>query len=146
RPDQKRWDVLFFVATFIAFVGWLVVMPLDAMRFRWSVMPAWVQIAGGVCLAISFWVFFITFRENSFLSPMVRLQRDRGQTVISTGPYHFVRHPMYAGFLLFMFGASLLLGSWWGLAWGLILTGLVGRRAVLEERALRQELDGYEAY
>ena len=77
---------------------------------------------------------------------MVRIQEERGHSVISTGPYHFVRHPMYAGFLLFVVGTSLLLGSWWGLAIGLVFIAALGRRAVLEERTLRAELDGYEGY
>jgi protein-S-isoprenylcysteine O-methyltransferase Ste14 len=91
-------------------------------------------------------VFFATFRENSFLSPMVRIQKERGQTVISSGPYRVVRHPMYAGFLLFVVGTALLLGSWLGLLAGVILAVAVARRAVLEERMLRAELDGYDAY
>jgi protein-S-isoprenylcysteine O-methyltransferase Ste14 len=146
QPDQKTWDKVFFATVFVLFVAWLTLMPLDAVRFRWSVVPVWLQIVGGVCLMASFGVFFVTFRENSFLSPMVRIQKERGQTVISSGPYRFVRHPMYAGFLLFMIGTALLLGSWLGLLAGGVLAIAVARRAVLEERMLRDELDGYDAY
>lgn len=77
---------------------------------------------------------------------MVRVQRDRGQTVVSTGPYHYVRHPMYAAALLFLLGTTLLLGSWYGLLWGLILVGMIAGRAILEERTLQKELEGYDAY
>ena len=66
--------------------------------------------------------------------------------MVSTGPYRYVRHPMYSGFILFAFGTALLLGSWWGLAGALLLIGIVARRAVLEERTLRDELDGYCVY
>ncbi|HZR39347.1 MAG TPA: isoprenylcysteine carboxylmethyltransferase family protein, partial [Ktedonobacteraceae bacterium] len=76
----------------------------------------------------------------------VRIQQDRGQTVISSGPYHYIRHPMYAAALLFVFGTALLLGSGLGLIWGLILVGMIARRAVLEERTLRKELPGYDTY
>ncbi len=97
-------------------------------------------------LLFSFYIFFLTFRENSYLSPVVRLQEERGQTVISTGPYHYVRHPMYAGIVAFAVGTPLLLGSWYGILFGLILVVLIARRAVLEERTLREELPGYAAY
>jgi protein-S-isoprenylcysteine O-methyltransferase Ste14 len=146
RADQKSWDKIFFVMMEVLFFAWMVLMPLDAVRFRWSYMPVWLQIVGAIALVSSFYLFFLTFRENSYLSPMVRIQKDRGQTVVSTGPYHYVRHPMYAALLLFVPGIALLLGSWYGLLAGVIIVGMVARRAVLEERMLREELQGYDAY
>lgn len=146
RADQKSWDKIFFVLIEICFFAWIVFMPLDAVRFRWSYMPVWLQVVGAIALAGSFYLFFLTFRENSYLSPMVRIQKDRGQTVVSTGPYHYVRHPMYAAILLFVPGVALLLGSWYGLLAGLLVIGMVARRAVLEERTLQQELPGYDTY
>jgi protein-S-isoprenylcysteine O-methyltransferase Ste14 len=145
KPDQKAWDKVLLVITAIAFFGWLVLMGLDE-RFTWSQVPLWLQALGTLLLLSSFYVFYLTFRENPFLSPAVRIQRDRAQTVVSTGPYRYVRHPMYAGFILYAFGTALLLGSWWGLLWALLLIGIVARRAVLEERALRDELVGYSVY
>ena len=62
--------------------------------------------------------------------------------MVSTGPYRYVRHPMYAGFVLFPLGTALLLGSWYGVLGALLLIGMVARRAVLEERVLREELEG----
>ena len=97
-------------------------------------------------LVSSFPLFFLTFRENSFLSAMVRIQQDRGQTVVSTGPYHYVRHPMYAASLLFLVGTAPLLGSWYGLCLELIIVVGIALRAVQEERTLRAELPGYEEY
>ncbi|MBO0794726.1 MAG: isoprenylcysteine carboxylmethyltransferase family protein, partial [Ktedonobacteraceae bacterium] len=146
RADQKAWDKAFFAIMNVVFFGWLILMPLDAARFRWSQMPIWFQIVGAIALVCSFYLFYLTFRENSYLSPMVRIQGDRGQTVVSSGPYHYVRHPMYAAALLFLLGTALLLGSWYGLLWGLILVLIIARRAVLEERTLRDELQGYDAY
>ncbi len=121
-------------------------MALDAVRFRWSELPVWLQVVGGVILLCSFYLFYLTFRENSYLSPAVRIQSERGQMVISTGPYHYVRHPMYSAGLLFFLGTSLLLGSLYGLVAALVLICAIGIRAVLEERTLRQELEGYETY
>ncbi len=146
RPDQKAWDKVFLMLAYVSFVAWLVLMALDAVRFRWSQMPLWLSVAGIIVLLYSFYLFFATFRENSYLSPMVRIQEDRGQTVVSTGPYHYVRHPMYAAALLFLFGTTLLLGSWYGLLLALLLVFLIAGRAVLEERTLQKELQGYDAY
>src|SRR5262245_59868600 len=94
----------------------------------------------------SFYLFFLVFRENAYLSFSVRIHSERGYTVISTRPYHYVRHPMYAAQLLFIIGTSLLLGSWYGLGLGLLLIVAVALRAVQEERTLRAELPGYDVY
>ncbi len=90
-----------------------------------------LQVVGAMALVGSFLLISLTFRENAFLSPTVRLQQERGQTVISTGPYQYVRHPLYASGLLLFLGTSLLLGSWYGL--GLFLVAIPGGavRAVL---------------
>ncbi len=146
NPGAQFWDRLFLLLMSLLFFGWLAFMPLDAVRYRWSVVPVWVQVAGAVTLLGSFYLFYLTFRENSYLSPVVRLQQDRGQTVISTGPYAFVRHPMYAAFVLFVLGTPLLLGSWYGLLPVPLMVLAVARRAVLEERLLRRELPGYDSY
>ena len=146
RTEQKSWDKALMTVISLLFVAWLVVMPLDAVRFQWSHIPVWAQAMGGVIFVIGFYTMSLTFGENSFLSPAIRMQHERGQTVISTGPYHYVRHPMYAGFLLFAIGTSLLLGSWYGLLIGLLLVALTARRAVLEEAMLRDELPGYAEY
>jgi protein-S-isoprenylcysteine O-methyltransferase Ste14 len=146
KSDQKSWDRPLMMLLIALYVVWVAVMPLDAVRFRWSHMPLWAQVAGGALYCISFYMLFLTYRENSFLSPAVRIQEDRGQTVVSTGPYRYVRHPMYASLLVQFIGASLLLGSWVGLLVTALILGVVARRAVLEEAALRDELPGYEAY
>jgi protein-S-isoprenylcysteine O-methyltransferase Ste14 len=146
RSDQKGWDkVVFPVLLFLSF-AWLSVMALDAVRFHWSQVPAWLQGVGLMLLLCSFYFLFLTFRENSYLSTVVRIQEDRGHTVVSTGPYRYVRHPMYTAIVVFVVGTSLLLGSWYGALFGLILVLLLARRAVLEERTLREELHGYTAY
>lgn len=146
HADQKTWDKVLLAVTAVAFFAWLALMALDALRFRWSQVPPWLQGLGTFLLLGSFYLFYLTFRENAYLSPAVRVQTERGQTVVSTGPYRYVRHPMYAAFVLFTLGTALLLGSWYGVLGGLLLIGMVARRAVLEERVLREELEGYSAY
>lgn len=146
KPDQKTCDKVFYVVANVLFLAWLVVMPLDAVRFHASRMPVWLQAGGALLLVCSFYGFFLTFRENAYLSPAVRVQTERGQTVVSTGPYRYVRHPMYAAAILYLAGTTLLLGSWYGLLVGLAIVVGVAIRAVQEERTLRAELPGYDAY
>lgn len=146
KSNQKSWDKIFFPLFLAMFIAWLVLIALDAMRFHWSEMPIWLQGVGGLILAGSFALIYLTLQENSYLSPTVRIQEDRGQTVVSTGPYGYVRHPMYTGILFFSLGTALLLGSWPGLLLSPILIGLIATRAVLEERMLRDELSGYDTY
>jgi protein-S-isoprenylcysteine O-methyltransferase Ste14 len=146
KRDLKAWDKVFIVLLIVYFLAWLVLMPLDAVRFHWSQMPVWLQVAGAILLLCSFYLLFLTVRENSFLSPAVRIQKERGHTVVSTGPYRYVRHPMYAATIILTVGTSLLLGSWYGLLFGLILVVGLALRAVQEERVLREELPGYDVY
>ncbi len=146
QPNQKAWDKVFLLLYELFLFAWLVLMPLDAVRFHWSQMPLLLQVVGAIALVASFFLISLTFRENAFLSPTVRIQQERGQTVISTGPYHYVRHPMYAGGLLLFLRTPLFLGSWYGLLLVLIMIPAGAVRAVLEERVLREELPGYAAY
>ncbi len=146
KTGEPFWDKVFLVALEIFLLAWMILMGLDAVRFRWSQMPGWLQVVGAILLLVSFYLFFLTFRENPYASPAVRVQTERGQTVISTGPYHYVRHPMYAAGIPFASGTSLLLGSWYGLLMGLIFTVGLALRAVQEERVLRAELPGYKEY
>jgi protein-S-isoprenylcysteine O-methyltransferase Ste14 len=146
RRDQKAWDKILLAMAGLGFFAWLALMALDAVRFGWSRVPTWMQGLGAVLLFGSFWIFYLTFRYNPYLSPAVRLQSERAHRVVDTGPYRYVRHPMYAGFALFTVSTALLLGSWWGLVASAALVALVAVRATLEERVLRAELEGYDVY
>jgi protein-S-isoprenylcysteine O-methyltransferase Ste14 len=146
KPGQKAWDKFFIIAVNVVFLAWLVLMPLDAVRFGWSRMPALLQAAGGVVLLCSFYIFFLTFRENPYLSAAIRIQKDRGQTVVSTGPYRFVRHPMYAGAFLYFLGTALVLGSWLGVLCVPAFVVMIAIRAIFEERMLSEQLEGYKTY
>jgi protein-S-isoprenylcysteine O-methyltransferase Ste14 len=146
RPDQKSWDKAFLAVLAVAFFGWFAFMAVDAVRFSWSNVPRWLRCIGVLLLMASFYLFYLVFRENSYLSPAVRVQTERGHTVISTGPYSYIRHPMYSGFVLFAVGTTLLLGSAYGLFGAALLIVMVAWRAVQEERLLERELKGYGAY
>ena len=146
RPDQPAWDKAFVVVLMVSFLGWLVLMPLDAVRFGWSDVPVELQVIGAVILLVSFYLFFIVYRANQFVSPMVRIQEERQQTVISTGPYRYVRHPLYAASLFLFSGTGLLLGSWYGTLATVYFALLLAYRIVGEERVLREGLAGYNEY
>jgi protein-S-isoprenylcysteine O-methyltransferase Ste14 len=137
---------VFVTAVLLLFLTWLIVMPLDAVRFGWSEVPGWLQILGALGVVLSFYIMFLTFRENAYLALVVKLQEERDQSVVSTGPYRYVRHPMYASMFLFFPAAALLLGSWWGLLLCAVLLGLLVWRIPLEEGMLENGLAGYEEY
>ena len=145
--NQERWDRYVVYGLVIGFVLWVIIMPLDAQRFGWSpVFPVWVKVLGGAGLIGSFFLFFRAYTDNTFLSPLVRIQEDRNQRVVSTGVYGFVRHPMYLGGSLMFVGAPLLLGSFFGVLAGLALTILLMARILGEEAMLIRDLEGYREY
>jgi protein-S-isoprenylcysteine O-methyltransferase Ste14 len=144
--DQQSWDRLFSILINVVLFAWLLFVCLDARRWHWSGVPVWLQVVGAILLLGAFYVFFRTFRENEYLSPLVRLQEERGQIVISSGQYGHVRHPMYAAMLLVVIGVPLLLGAWSGVIVGLVFIMVLARRAILEEATLRKALPGYADY
>jgi protein-S-isoprenylcysteine O-methyltransferase Ste14 len=121
-----------------------VIMPLDH-RLGWSpVVPASLSILGDVLGALGMGMYFLVVRENRFAAGTVDVVD--GQTVVSTGPYAIVRHPMYAGAILVCLGAPLALGSWWGFLLTPVVTGVLAWRLLDEERYLREHLRGYAEY
>jgi protein-S-isoprenylcysteine O-methyltransferase Ste14 len=146
QRGQKSWDRLFIGFVGIAYMAWLILMAIDARRLAWSNVPLAVQGLGAVLILASFAGIARVYRENSFAAPVIKLQAERQQTVISTGPYALVRHPMYAFGILQLVGAPLMLGSWWGLIALPPIILAIAIRALGEERMLRADLDGYEDY
>jgi protein-S-isoprenylcysteine O-methyltransferase Ste14 len=145
--NQQGWDRYVVIGLILGFLAWIIVMPLDAKRFEWTTgFPVWLKVVGAVALMFSAFFFFRSYTDNTFLSPLVRIQTDREQRVVSTGVYGFVRHPMYLGGTLLFIGVPMLLGSLYGLAIGLALVLLLAGRILGEERLLIQELVGYEEY
>ena len=146
QHEQVYRDKLIIAVVIVGYYGWLTLMALDARRWGWSRMPGWLAIVGAILLALCFYVSWLVFRENTFAAPVVKIQRERGHTVIATGPYAVVRHPMYAGALLQFAGVPLLLGSWLGLALAPVLFAALLPRIGIEEQALRDNLPGYADY
>jgi protein-S-isoprenylcysteine O-methyltransferase Ste14 len=145
REARARWDKLFGVAMMVVWYGWIVFMAL-AKRWGWTPTPVALSVVGAVLIPAGYLLAGYALKANSFAATVVRLQQERGQTVCDTGPYAFVRHPMYTGSIIVHLGTALLLGSWIGLALVSVLAGMLALRAVLEERLLRSGLPGYEEY
>ena len=146
QRDQKPWDRVFLGTLSVVYVGWLVLMALDARRLDWSHAPLAVQVAGALLTVVSYAGIAWVFRTNSFAAPVIKMQAERNQRVIDTGPYAAVRHPMYAFGLLQFVGMPLMLGSWWGLAAIPPMIAALAFRTLGEERMLKAELAGYEDY
>jgi len=144
---EDRWDQYFVYAISVLFIAWFIVMPLDARRFDWTPhFPLWIVLLGALLLAAGSFFLFRAFSDNTFLSPLVRIQSERQQHVVSSGVYAIVRHPMYLGAVCMMLGAPLFLSSLFGLAIALLMIGLLIARIIGEERVLVARLEGYQDY
>jgi protein-S-isoprenylcysteine O-methyltransferase Ste14 len=139
EPKQKL--ILKFAS--VALIAMYIVSPLDH-RFGWSFVPSWLVLVGDALVVLSFYGFFLTFRQNAFAAATVRVESD--QPVISTGLYAIVRHPMYTAALALFLGTPLALGSWWGLVPAALLLAALVWRLLDEESYLARNLPGYTDY
>lgn len=122
----------------------LILIPSFDHRFLWSAVPAYLVLGGDVFVVFGLSIIFLVFRENSFTSVIIEVSDE--QRAISTGPYRFVRHPMYAGALLMLFFTPLALGSFWGLLAVIPMFAAIALRLVSEEKFLAKNLPGYGEY
>jgi protein-S-isoprenylcysteine O-methyltransferase Ste14 len=139
EPAQR---IIMFLASF-GFIALLVEPALDH-RFGWSDLPAYLVVGGDSVMLLGWLGIFVVFRENSFASATIESVKD--QRVISTGPYAWVRHPMYATALVMLLGIPLALGSWWGVMIVILIVPALIWRLTDEERFLLQNLPGYPEY
>jgi protein-S-isoprenylcysteine O-methyltransferase Ste14 len=139
EPTQKI--IMGFVS--LGFIALLVVPALDH-RFGWSAVPLSLQIVGDILVAAGFYVIFLVYKENTFTSATIEIAENH--KVISTGPYALVRHPMYAGGLLYLLGTPLALGSYWGLLALAAMMPFLIWRLFDEEDFLAKGLPGYPDY
>lgn len=122
----------------------MLIVPGFDRRWHWSGVPAWLTVIADATIVASFVIFFYVMKQNSFAAATVRVERE--QTVVSTGLYGVVRHPMYMGTLPLTTAMPLALGSWWALLPVLAIVPALVWRLVDEERVLRRDLPGYAAY
>ena len=122
----------------------MLIVPGFDRRWHWSGVPAWLTVVADATIVASFVIFFYVMKQNSFAAATVRVERE--QTVVSTGLYGVVRHPMYMGTLPLTIAMPLALGSWWALLPVLAIVPALVWRLIDEERVLRRDLPGYAAY
>jgi protein-S-isoprenylcysteine O-methyltransferase Ste14 len=141
---EREWPQKIIVSLiFLAFFALIILSALD-YRFAWSPVAPSMSILGNVVILLSFLFIFWVTRVNSFAASNIRVEQD--QRVIDTGPYAYVRHPMYAGAIWLFVGMPLALGSWWSLGLIVPLMPVLLWRLLDEEKILRRDLPGYTEY
>ena len=147
RPGGQRPPLALRLFTIVMFLHWIVA-GLDRGRFHWSDgVPSWIQAIGLIALAAGYVLCFSAMAVNRFFSSVVRIQSDRGQHVVASGPYAYVRHPGYLAGIVIILASGLALGSW--LAALLVIVSSLPfllYRAITEDRVLQAELPGYADY
>lgn len=143
RDEKQRSQKIIQGLMSIAFIAVIVVPAIDH-RLGWSRTPIYVTLVGDLLVALGLLVIFLVFKESSFTEATIEVAPD--QKVISTGPYAIVRHPMYAGALIMLFGVPLALGSWWGLLAIIPIKLVLLWRLLDEEKYLAKNLAGYHEY
>jgi protein-S-isoprenylcysteine O-methyltransferase Ste14 len=146
KKNARTWDKIIILGSTPAYLLLFGLPGLDAVRYQWSRMPTAIKVTGFVGLAISLLLFARVMKENRYLSRIVEIQKERGHKVITTGPYQYIRHPLYAAAIAFLFCVPLALGSWYGLLPALICAMFILVRTFLEDRTLHEELEGYREY
>jgi protein-S-isoprenylcysteine O-methyltransferase Ste14 len=144
--NVKGWDRVIITAYTLLLLVTFVISGLDAGRFHWAPVPLPIEIAAWIGQAAAGGLIFWVVATNTYLSRLARIQGDRGQVVVTSGPYRFVRHPMYAGIIVLFICVPISLGSGWGLLPGIAIGLLFVFRTFKEDQMLRHELAGYEAY
>jgi len=149
RPggSAEPWDKGFLALGLLLTLIALAVAGLDSGRGHWAPRLPWGCSVAGVALSLAgMLTFLLALRENPFFSAVVRLQADRGQTVCSTGPYRWIRHPGNAGMIIGTVGLPLLLTSAWAMVPSVCSVMLLVVRTRLEDAFLEERLEGYRAY
>jgi protein-S-isoprenylcysteine O-methyltransferase Ste14 len=139
RPAQK-------IIITTSFVDIFVMMAFSAFdhRMGWSTEPVWVSLLGNVLVVAGLGIAMVVIAQNGYAASTVTV--ETGQQVVSGGVYRFIRHPMYVGSLIMMFGMPLALGSYWGLLFVIPGVAVIVFRILDEEKLLTEELAGYPEY
>jgi protein-S-isoprenylcysteine O-methyltransferase Ste14 len=146
-PGTKGWDkALATLYGLVSGIGPLLIAGLD-MRFGWSPeIPLTFRLIALVAMVLGFALASWAMLSNVFFATTVRIQDERGHAVATGGPYQFMRHPGYAGWLLAGIATPLVLGSWWALIPAVLGGVFLVIRTALEDKTLQEELDGYREY
>ena len=145
-PGTKEWDYIFFI-----FFSLLYITPyiaaLDGGRYHWTGnFPLWVNALAFIVILFGYSLTVFSLWKNRFFSSTVRVQKERGHSVIDNGPYAFIRHPGYAGIIVSSFSIAFAMNSLWALIPAGLLTIAFVIRTYLEDVTLQKELPGYTDY
>jgi len=144
---MKQWDRIYYAVSTPIFFFMFIISILDATRFSWEPsIPFSIMCMGIILYSLGHILGLWAKKANKFFSSVVRIQTERNQTVCTYGPYRFVRHPGYAGGLIFTIGTPLMLGSLWGVFPAIITIILLSWRTYMEDKTLKNELPGYNDY
>lgn len=146
KEGTKPFDRVFFVLYMPVVTASLVVMGLDAGRYGWTNMPGWLVVPGLIGTAAAFILVLWAMVVNPYFECSIRIQEDRDQRAITSGPYGYIRHPGYLYEVVGMLMLPLILGSWWGYVPAFILVILWVIRTAVEDHTLREGLPGYREY
>ena len=142
----KSWDKVIGVSLLVTAEATLIICGLDE-RFRWSPrLPLTTRLAALTIYTLGYAFFTWAMISNIFFSGVVRIQDDRGHMVATAGPYRYVRHPGYVGYIAMSLATPLSLGSLWALTSAGLTAGTMVVRTILEDRTLQDELEGYKEY
>jgi len=142
----EQWDKILIIIMGLVFIPWFIIPGIDAVLLKWSFVPYYVKIVGFIGIALSFVLIHLVMRENSYLARTVKIQEERGHQVITTGPYKYIRHPMYLGMICYFICHSLALGSLYSLIPGAFACVLLIIRTIFEDKMLHEQLNGYKEY
>ncbi len=147
QRNQPAADRILVVLLIAVFAGWMSFIPLDVFRLHGLARPGPVVSWTGLALLLVGWcIITAAMLENPFAAPVVKLQQERGHQAVGSGVYGAVRHPMYAGTVVFMAGTALWLESYAALLLMSLPAAVIVLRILAEERFLKTQLEGYEAY
>jgi protein-S-isoprenylcysteine O-methyltransferase Ste14 len=147
QKGQPLWDRVLVILLVVSYVGQIVFIPLDVFRLHLAPKPGEVVSLLGLALYVAgWWIITLAMKVNPFAVPVVRLQEERHQRVIDTGIYAVVRHPMYSGFVPMVVGPALWMESYVAALLAIVPIGVLALRSLFEERFLKRELKGYDAY
>jgi protein-S-isoprenylcysteine O-methyltransferase Ste14 len=143
---SKSWDKKLGIIGTPFFIVMYILPGFEAVRFKWSNLPFYISIIGYTGMIIAVIIFFLVNRENTYLSRVVEIQEERGQKVITTGPYRIIRHPMYFSVIILYISHCLALGSLFALIPCAIIIVTIIIRTIHEDKMLHEQLEGYKEY
>jgi len=147
KKGMKRWDKIYFIISTPIFYIMFILSVLDGSRFNWKpVISLEINIIAVFLYILGQSIFLWAKSVNKYFSTVVRIQKERGHTVCTAGPYRLIRHPGYLGGIIYIIATPSVLDSFWGIIPAMICVILIIIRTYFEDKTLQEELEGYTEY